>query len=803
MAEPKQKSVEFGPSLTRILPAWVTPMWTEAPRWRSVVRNQPIAIICRDKLITYAQALPWDIRARKTDEQDALEDDINYYKNFVLRDFDEIIDLLWQDALDLPIGGNAELLRWPAGALPAIEEDGETYKVTRPNPKGHVFKIIPIDGATLTPTYDPDFPMMQRVMGNYTNPVFFAKTEIGRILLTPRPEFKLKGYGMPPPQRIFLAISMLYRGDQYYANLLLDTPEAGILDLIDMQQEAAEEWVSSYKSALQGIDPQKIGVLYEHENPAVWIPFGRPPAEMSYNETTLKYARLTAAGYWLTLTNIGLEPGGDTLAGSIRQQREVRMTGFGLVKEKTTNFFNNDVLPPYLEFVFIEKDDEALSNTGRARLLNSQALKAMVEAGLIDPDEGQQQLVKDGLLTVELKPPSERKKEQPQLPPPPPQNGNQSNGTGQQTEEEMNRLPPSQGGRGDVGQTQRATLGDPAISATPPGSARYDQLSTVFRLGFNDVLARMGDVQLRRLVRAVLKVQTPVVSKALVRLSEADIEQWASERIKGWFGEKSAFDEIELIQKADAETLKRLEELLDKDRWWELPDDILPGIVEVLKLAFSEGATIAAELVQRFLYEEGLTNSPDVIGLNFELKNPATLAEINESAAQLVRRVNDGTKHYLKSIIAAGVDEGISSQDIAQRIQEGEDFGRIIKESNLVEKVVTAARREVEGLTDKRITSIVNTEINRAETDGRVKQWQKIGLTKKQWTHSGSDIPCSVCQGNIDMGLVDIDYMYPNVFGEGQTYGPPGHPGVCHCAIFFDEKELIKKAGKLNVWNGA
>jgi hypothetical protein len=551
MAEPKPKSLQIPPFLRRYLPDFLTPMWVEAARWRNVVRNEPTAIICRDRLIVYAQAQPWDITAKNAKNEKKLQDDIAYYKDFVLGDFDTILDLLWQDALDLPVGGNIEIVRWPANVLPTIERDGQTYRVTQPNPKGHIFKLVPIDGATIVPTHDPEIPVMQKVQGDMGNPVFFNTNEIGRVVLTPRPEMRVKGYGMPPPQRIYMAISLLYYGNQYYARLLLDTPEAGILDLLDMSQQDAEDWVSSYQNLLQGVDPLKIGVLYQHTQAAKWIPFGRPPSEMSYDSVTLKQQRIVAAGYWLTLKDIGLDPAGGTLAGEIRRQRETRLTGFGMVREKTKNFINNDVLPPYLEFAWIEKDDEAMAATGRARLLNAQALKAMVEGGLIQAEDGQAQLKKDGLLTIELQP---RPKEIPSPPTPqtpakngalPPRSDNEA-----QTDRELKRVPPSDGGRGEVGQTQRAVLGDPAISAVEPGSSNFDRLGLVFKNAFGEMLKRMGDIQLRRLIRAALKAQFPIASKAIVNLSEADRQQWADERFKSWFGEESIFDQIPQVQKA-------------------------------------------------------------------------------------------------------------------------------------------------------------------------------------------------------------------------------------------------------------
>lgn len=789
MAEPKQRSIDLPPMLSRVLPSWVSPMWTTAERWRSVVRNQPIAIICREKLTAFLQASPWDIRAKLTDEQDALADDIRYYKEFVFKDFDTLFETMWQDALDLPIGGNVEAVRWEKNTLPVVENEDGVFQVTKSHPKGHVFEIVNIDGATLAPTFDRQFPIAQRTTDNMATPVFFSPNEVGRIVLTPRPEIKMKGYGMPPPQRIFLAISLLFRGDQYYANLLLDTPEAGVLDLIDMRKDEAEQWVSSFGSLMRGIDPLKVPVLYEHNQPAKWIPFGRPPTEMMFDSTTMKYGRITAAGYWMTLSDIGLEPGSETLAGGIRRQREMRLTGQGIVKEKTRNFINTQILPPYLEFEWVEQDDEAMSNKGRARLLNGQAFKAMIEGGILKPEEAQEQLVRDKLLSIELTAPV------PALPLPLAADNQDA------TRDELERIPPSQGGLGDVG-VRRADLGDTEISAVPRGPAHYDQLAAVLSEAFAEMGRRGGDAQLTRLIKAAARTQFAVTAKSLAGIDEGLLTEWSVERTKAWYGLSSAFDGVSSIQKADQRILDKITEMLERDGWWALPKTLSDKISTVIKGVFSEGAVVAAQLVQRFLYEEDLATSPDLIGLDFTLKNPRTIAELDANAADLVTRVNDGTKFYLKRIIVAGVDEGLSSPDIAQQIRDGGDVETILKDSGFLSGIISKAKREIGDMSRLRVDSIVNTEIARAETDGRVKQFGEIGLTRKRWAHTGPDVPCSVCQGNIDLGFVDMDHQFNSVFGEGTVNGPPAHPTVDHCHIEFDEDELKGKAGSLEFWDG-
>ncbi len=82
-----------------------------------------------------------------------------------------------------------------------------------------------------------------------------------------------------------------------------------------------------------------------------------------------------------------------------------------------------------------------------------------------------------------------------------------------------------------------------------------------------------------------------------------------------------------------------------------------------------------------------------------------------------------------------------------------------------------------------------------------LKQFQSMGLTRKLWDHIGSDIPCVVCQENIDAGTVPLDYKFESVFG--QTLVPPAHPHE-HCGITYDKDELetLIRNGKLKIWTG-
>lgn len=383
-----EKNVQDDPLyFSRILPAWQQPEWYSGEMWRAIVAQQPIAKICRDTMISNMVALNWCIEPRDSNLRDELKPEIDYYTKFFEYDgqfdYTERTEMILQDYFDLPFGGAFELGR-----------EGD-------NQEGRLIWVEPLDGATLFPTLNYDYPVGQQIS---IQTVYFPYHAINRMYMSPRNEFRRRGWGTCPPEKIFLALSLLNRGDVYYANLLLDTPQVGILDLQDMSKESAAKWVESWKTLLSGIDPFKIPVLYEHEKPAQFIPFGRSPTELMFDTAIGKYASIVTAGYGMTLSDIGVPTGGnggDTLAGSIRQERHTRKTGYALTKKKL-NYFNNRMLPPELVFKFIDIDDELSVAMGRARLANATAIQLLVQQRVLTPNEGRMQLISDGLINISI-----------------------------------------------------------------------------------------------------------------------------------------------------------------------------------------------------------------------------------------------------------------------------------------------------------------------------------------------------------------------------------------------------------------
>jgi hypothetical protein len=439
--ESGQKSIDVSDLfLTRFTPPWARPASLPAWTWRQWVLNQPVAIVCRETLIANLMALDWKITPIDSNYKQELNPTIKYYTRLFQHggeypglglDFAGLLEWVIGDVLDIPFGGAAEIGR----------KGG--------SPNGRVQWIRPLDGGTLYPTLNQDWPVVQYYPNVSSDIVTFRDWEISRAFLSPQSFILREGWGMAPPEKIYFALDMLTKGDKYYANLLLDIPTAGVLDLGDMEKSSAEEWITAFRTFVNDNTTSfKIPVLYEHNNPVSFIPFGKVPNDIMFNQITSKYAALVAAAYGMSLSDIGLQTtsaSGETLAGSIRQERRTRRSGLARIKSKSKAFFDQ-ILPSSLEFIWIDYDEEVNVALGRARLASSQALKTWQDGGNLSPQEVRSQIIADGLVSISLPDelPPDAKPLMPAVP--------FGNKVGGNTEPEMigNPVPPSAGGEGDV-----------------------------------------------------------------------------------------------------------------------------------------------------------------------------------------------------------------------------------------------------------------------------------------------------------------------------------------------------------------
>ena len=788
-----KRAVDLGQYLTRWVPFWGHPGWLAAERWRAFVRNQPIATVCRDTLIQNVLSMPYTVVARNPEDaqKSGIRKAAEYYTELLdglEGDFDTYIELMCQDMLDLPFGAAAEVGR--------EDDDAE----------GPVLWMEHIDAATLMPTGDPEYPVTQRVQEMPGTIVNFPKHAIERMYVSPRTEIMRRGWGMAPPEKIYLAMEMLFRGDRYYANLLLDTPEAGILDLIDMNEDSANKWLESWRGLFEGIDGMKVPVLHSHTKPAVWIPLNRPPTDLIYDKTTLKYAQILAAGYGMRLSDIGLdEMGGEkTLAGVIRGERATKRSGFAQVKTKLENHFNR-ILPKELMFHWLDMDQEAIVARGQAIVAIGQGLTALKAGGFIDQKEGRAELIATGLMQTDLDP--NVLPEEPQEAPGFPFGGpKDKDGKPIEKPKEKGKVPVSDGGRG----------GATVEKAEPefPGERRLEELRAelngIVQPGLALIAERAEPPRLRRLIKAVTRALLPEVQRTFTSLTDDQVWHF-------WLPEMSAIDfdqpsEIDsLVVRQSSEEIKRvLDAHLIDDPWFEVATEWEKAqILRIFASAYAVGLEDMALGIIRSLYEEGLRSSPELLGLSFNLTNRRTLRLLEERAAELVTNVDAGTKTFVRRVVVAGTRQGLASPTIAQAIREGASAEAILTREGFIEDVVRLIQNGLIEMTETRANSIVNTEISRAENEGKLAQIAASGMKFKSWVHlgkrgvtkKGNIHPCPVCEGNEKLGLVPIDYVYRTVFPEGaQT--PPGHPSVCHCAVQFSEQEMLNLGRDYRPWTG-
>jgi len=548
--EPGQRSQTF-PYIPRFVYPWFTPGSYTAEQWRRAVRNQPFAMACRDTLIMNVLSLEWMVTARDASRTKELQAEIEHYTD-VIQNSDGgppeggylvCTDKLCQDYLDISFGGVGEV-----GRL------GD-------QPEGEVQWIIHVDGGTCFPTYNPQWPVAQRPPGYVKDVIPFPKHAVARMYSSPRPELLKRGYGMAPPERIYLALQLISRGDRYYADLFTDTPEVGVLDLGDMSRESAEAWLEGWRSLLTGVDPFKIPVLYEHTKEAKFISFTRSPVELMFDKGTLKYAAIVAAGYGMTLSDIGdLTLGSNSLAGQIRSERKTRHTGVGMLMAKVAAFWNS-TLPSYLVYKQIDRDDETLVAKGRARLANAMAMRNLTEAAIINEETAQRQLVADGLVDVPIT----------DTPPKVLQGGENP-----ATYRLLGKpVPASKGGEGEV-------------------TARF--------------IERAGDPQLRKLGKIVIRKLDPFVVQSLSGVEEDVKPYWLEAFRQFSMGEITPFEGLDEPLKLRTEVVDAVRAALGTDTWWQ-QSQMVDRVAEYLWSRAAPTFQQLAEEARNYAYEEGLSDA--------------------------------------------------------------------------------------------------------------------------------------------------------------------------------------------------
>jgi len=684
--------------------------------WRQLVGRAPVVRSCIQTLVMQVTGLNWYLAG---DDKDVVA-----YFTKVLEAADEgegwetMISRVVNDQLVVPFGGATEIGAFPDGVVAWMSH---------------------LDAATMVPTYDRRFPYAQvDPWGGVTRPVSFRGDQVGRVRWQAQTDLRSYGWTITPAADSLPAIQGLLRADRFWQGFLMDTPPAGILDLMDMTEEEATDWYQSWRTLLAGVDPFKVPILYgggsERKHPATWLPFQRDPNVVMPKDLIKGYAEYVTACFGMSLGDLGLFGQELRLAGAVKLMDSTKRQGLAKVRRGIKTMIDMDVLPDGIEFMWEEVDLEDDLRRSQSNYNRVRSLREMKDANIIDAHEARAVAVHEGLLPEDIVDPDA-------LP---------------GAEEELAETPEE-----EVAVTDKEL--DSGSEPTGSGVDLEGRAKAPPRAFPENSRWARKMAQLAQRILAPAK--RGITSKRLQTLFDLAAAAYGG-------------DAAGVLSRSADDAREALEKALQKVDWWKSPD-LAEDVSSILRGAYAEGLQEVVQEIEAARIELGLAAAK--VGATFTVTNESVITLLEERAGAFIRHIDDGTRHYIVEAIVRGVRNGISSPQIAKSI------------------LISEMRRGLIETFRGRGLSIVNTEINWAESNAALHQQVTLGLTKKRWV-AIPGIACPICQGNHNRGSVPADFEFASVFGPTQT--TPGHPGVCHCYITFDKTELRSLGDKPSYWVG-
>jgi len=610
-----------------------------------------------------------------------------------------------------------------------------------------------LDASLMRPTNSKDYPFAQ--VSPWAGPlevVLFTAGEVSRVMWQPQTSVLAYGWTRTPVMDCLPAIQGLLRSDRFWQTLLTDNPPPGVLDVVGWTEEEATEWLEGWKTMVAGIDALKVPILYGREKgeAANFINFGQTATEAQLPELVKRYAELVTAAFGMNVGDLGLFGQELRLAGATKLIELSKRQGLAHLLRRIKQRVDNDVLPDLCTFKWEDIELEDTVRRESARKLGADRLSILVSAGILSPEDGLRQAYEDGLVTVEVQAPA---------PAPTP-------------------APANEEPTGDEGVTSSGeTKGQKGQRHRPFGDALHrqgeDEAPPPRAYPFTSPAAR----DLGKLVGPwIAKIGGSITRARIAPLLEAGI---VAADAAG--GEAAA---IAHRARTPSPAEAAIEELLANQSWWRAPD-IAERVAAVLQLAYAEGLVQEAGVIEKELVAAGVIPEPRVVPTVAKITDPVVLKELDGRAYGLISNVDRGTDFYIRREVMAGVKKGLHAPQIARSI------------------LIDDVRRGIIETFRGRALSIVNTEINWAQTQAALKQQRAMGLTKRRWRVVAA-VACDICKRNAAMGAIGPTKHFDSVFGPCD--GPPAHPQVCHCWITYDKKELralAKAAGAPAYYTGA
>jgi hypothetical protein len=173
-------------------------------------------------------------------------------------------------------------------------------------------------------------------------------------------------------------------------------------------------------------------------------------------------------------------------------------------------------------------------------------------------------------------------------------------------------------------------------------------------------------------------------------------------------------------------------------------------------------------------------------------------------AKTLIVELNSGTETFLHRALLSGVRDTLLAAGAIDLLKQGVDIETIMSNNSLIAKITESIRSRLQMDFTNRLATVDAYEQSWTDRVANLKEMDSLGLQEEEWVHMGSDIPCDLCQRNIDAGIVKLGFKYETVFGPSE-HGP-AH-GSCHCETRFvpSEVQRLIQSGEFPItnWRGA
>ena len=207
------------------------------------------------------------------------------------------------------------------------------------------------------------------------------------------------------------------------------------------------------------------------------------------------------------------------------------------------------------------------------------------------------------------------------------------------------------------------------------------------------------------------------------------------------------------------------ETVLGEDEWVRLLQIVQMGLTSGKRSIIGKGIEGAMLLGgQGLLSEIGL-------GVRFDLANPRAVNYLSLHGAELVTRIDETTRDYIRTVITQGTREGWSYNRMADAITD-----------RYKEFAIGKPQLHI----DSRAHLIAVTETAKAYEEGSAivaRDLQDSGLVmEKSWLTVGDNRVSDGCRENQSAGWIPLDSAFPS--GDDN---PPRFPG-CRCTTLYQRK---------------